>query len=96
MACCTGGMAEGAALPRGDTEDTEVRQVFQKIKYVLLQKYAIFLSCRSTENAPTLGILGPRKDTGTESHSLLYMSPDLCLQMHYILNYKRLCPCVCL
>ena len=25
MACCTGGMAEGAALPRGDTEDTEVR-----------------------------------------------------------------------
>jgi len=24
MACCTGGMAEGAALPRGDTEDTEV------------------------------------------------------------------------
>jgi len=24
MACCTGGIAEGAALPRGDTEDTEV------------------------------------------------------------------------
>ena len=27
MACCTGGMAEGAALPRGDTEDTEVSSI---------------------------------------------------------------------
>ena len=28
MACCTGGMAEGAALPRGDTEDTEVSSIY--------------------------------------------------------------------
>ena len=27
MACCTGGMSEGAALPRGDTEDTEVSSI---------------------------------------------------------------------
>ena len=57
MACCTGGMAEGAALPRGDTEDTEVRAVSGSSR-------VIFLS-RSTGSGQTPGqTRGLRTDTG--------------------------------
>ena len=57
MACCTGGIAEGAALPRGDTEDTEVRAVSGSSR-------VMFLS-RSTGSGQTPGqTRGLRTDTG--------------------------------
>ena len=84
MACCTGGMAEGAALPRGDTEDTEVRMGQLWFETWTFDSYKI----QKEPNISFLQVYRKRSDSGAETGPEDRYRYWLCLELVIIVKLR--------